>query len=32
MTAKGTAANYSPEVRDCAVRLVLEGRSDYPTQ
>lgn len=29
MTAKKTAANYSPEVRDRAVRLVLDGAGDH---
>ena len=33
MTTKGkTAASYSPEVRERAVRLVLEGGGDHPTQ
>ena len=32
MTTKKTAVNYSPEVRERAVRLVLEGGGDHPTQ
>ena len=32
MTTKKTVASYSPEVRERAVRLVLEGGGDYPTQ
>jgi transposase-like protein len=32
MTTKKTAASYSPEVRDRAVRLVLEGGGEHPTQ
>jgi transposase len=32
MTTKKTAASYSPEVRGRAVRLVLEGSGDHPTQ
>ena len=33
MTTKGkTAASYSPEVRERAVRLVLEGGGEHPTQ
>jgi transposase-like protein len=32
MTVKKTAASYSPEVRERAVRLVLEGGGDHPTQ
>ncbi|MFC7478164.1 IS3 family transposase [Dankookia sp. GCM10030260] len=32
MTTKKVAASYSPEVRERAVRLVLEGGGDYPTQ
>ena len=33
MTTKGkTLASYSPEVRERAVRLVLEGGGDHPTQ
>jgi transposase-like protein len=32
MTAKKTAANYSPEVRERAVRLVLEGAGDHGSQ
>lgn len=32
MTTKKVAASYSPEVRERAVRLVLEGGSDHPTQ
>jgi transposase-like protein len=32
MTVKKTAASYSPEVRDRAVRMVLEGGGDHPTQ
>jgi transposase len=32
MTTKKTAASYSPEVRERAVRLVLEGGGDHPTQ
>ncbi len=29
---KKTAASYSPEVRERAVRLVLEGGGEHPTQ
>src|ERR687890_762401 len=32
MTTKKTAASYSPEVRERAVRLVLEGGGDHATQ
>ena len=32
MTTKKTAASYSPEVRERAVRLVLEGGREHPTQ
>ena len=32
MTAKKTAANYSPEVRERAVRLVLDGAGGYGSQ
>ena len=32
MATKKTAASYSPEVRERAVRLVLEGGGDHPTQ
>ena len=32
MTKAKTAASYSPEVRERAVRLVLEGGGDHPTQ
>jgi transposase-like protein len=32
MTAKKTAANYSPEVRERAVRLVLDGAGDHCSQ
>src|SRR4030095_14429396 len=32
MTKGKTAASYSPEVRQRAVRLVLEGGGDHPTQ
>ena len=32
MTKGKTAARYSPEVRERAVRLVLEGGGDHPTQ
>ena len=32
MTAKKAVASYSPEVRDRAVRLVLEGGGDHPTR
>jgi len=32
MTAKKTAANYSPEVRERAVRLVLEGAAEHGSQ
>ena len=32
MTKGKTAASYSPEVRERAVRLVLEGGGDHPTQ
>ena len=32
MTTEKTAASYSPEVRERAVRLVLEGGGDHPTQ
>ena len=32
MTTKKTAASYSPEVRERAVRLVLEGGGEHPTQ
>jgi hypothetical protein len=31
MTKAKTAASYSPEVRERAVRLVLEGGGDHPT-
>ena len=29
---KKTAVNYSPEVRERAVRLVLDGAGEHPTQ
>jgi transposase len=32
MTTKKTAVNYSPEVRERAVRLVLDGAGEHPTQ
>ena len=32
MTTKRTAASYSPEVSERAVRLVLEGGGNHPTQ
>ena len=32
MTKGKTAASYSPEVRERAVRLVLDGGGDHPTQ
>jgi len=32
MTAKKTAANYSPEVRGRAVRLVLDGAGEHGSQ
>jgi transposase-like protein len=32
MTVKKTEASYSPEVRERAVRMVLEGGGDHPTQ
>jgi transposase-like protein len=32
MTAKKTAASYSPEVRERAVRLVLEGAEEHGSQ
>jgi transposase-like protein len=32
MTPKKTAASYSPEVRERAVRMMLEGGGDHPTQ
>ena len=32
MTTKKIAASYSPEVRERAVRLVLDGGGDHPTQ
>ena len=32
MTTNKTAASYSPEVRERAVRLVLEGGVEHPTQ
>src|SRR5690348_7156930 len=32
MMAKKTAANYSPEVRERAVRLVLDGVGDHGSQ
>lgn len=32
MTMKKTAASYSPEVRERAVRLVLDGGGEHPTQ
>ena len=32
MTTQKTAASYSPEVRERAVRLVLEGGGEHPTQ
>ena len=32
MTTKKTAASYSPEVRERAVRLVLDGAGEHPTQ
>ncbi len=31
-TKRKTAASYSPEVRERAVRLVLDGAGDHPTQ
>ena len=31
-TRKRTAASYSPEVRERAVRLVLDGAGEHPTQ
>ena len=32
MTTKKAAASYAPEVRERAVRMVLEGGGDHPTQ
>ena len=32
MTMKKTAGSYSPEVRERAVRLVLDGAGEHPTQ
>ena len=32
MTKKRTAASYSTEVRERAVRLVLDGAGEHPTQ
>jgi transposase-like protein len=32
MATKKTAASYSPEVRERAVRLVLDGAGEHPTQ
>ena len=32
MTTKKVAVSYSPEVRERAVRLVLEGGGDHPTR
>ena len=32
MTTKKAAASHSPEVRERAVRLVLEGGGEHPTQ
>jgi transposase-like protein len=32
MTKKRTAASYSPEVRERAVRLVLDSAGEHPTQ
>jgi transposase len=32
MTGKKTAANYSPEVRERAVRLVLDGAGEHGSQ
>jgi transposase len=32
MMTKKVAASYSPEVRERAVRLVLEGGGEHPTQ
>lgn len=32
MTTKKVAASYSPEMRERAVRLVLEGGGEHPTQ
>ena len=32
MTKRKTAASYSPEVRERAVRLVLDGAGEHPTQ
>ena len=32
MTTKKTTASYLPEMRERAVRLVLEGGGDHPTQ
>ena len=32
MTTKKFVASYSPEVRERAMRLLLEGGGDHPTQ
>ena len=32
MTSRKTAANYSPEVRDRAVRMVLDGTGEHGSQ
>ena len=32
MTSRKTAANYSPEVRDRAVRMVLDGAGEHGSQ